>query len=109
MKEALRAFARLDGQVRSCGVADEERIAGENELVVHDEGAVLRSVAGCVDHVYRHGTGRQLLAVRQRLEGKVRLGQRMDGGRYSVFERESSVSGDVIGVGVGLEDADDAD
>ena len=69
VKEAFGAFARLDGQVGSRRVADEERVAGENEPVVDDEGAVLRPVAGRVDHADRHGTGRQLLAVLERLEG----------------------------------------
>ena len=82
---------------------------GENEPVVHDECAVLRPVTGRVDHPYRHGTGRELLAVVQRLEGKLGLGQRMDGDRNPVLEREPSVPGHVIGVSVGLEDAHDSD
>src|SRR6478672_10996442 len=81
VKEPFRAFARLDGQVGSRSVADEEGVARENEPIVHGESAVLRPVAGRVDHAYGHGTDRQLLAVLQRLEVKLRLGQRMDGNR----------------------------
>ena len=109
MKEPFRAFARLDRQVGSRSVADEEGVARENEPIVHDEGAVLRPVAGRVDHAYGHGTDLQLLAVLQRLGGKLRLGHRMDGNRHSMLEREPSVPGDVIGVGVRLQHAHDAD
>ncbi len=109
MKEPFRAFARLDREVGSRGVADEQGVTGENELVIDDECAVLRPVTGRVDHPYRHGTGREFLAVVQRLEGKLGLGQRMDGDRHPVLEREPSVPGHVIGVSMGLEDAHDSD
>ena len=56
MKEPFRAFARLDGQVGSRSVADEEGVAGEHEPIVHDEGAVLRPVARRVEHKDGHGT-----------------------------------------------------
>jgi len=58
VKEAFRAFTRLDGQVGSRGIADEERVAAENEPVVNDECAVLRSVTRRVNHAYRDGSSR---------------------------------------------------
>ena len=45
------------------------------------------------------------VAVGQRLVGVLGLRERVDRDRYAVLEREPAVPGDVVGVGVRLEDA----
>ena len=59
VKEAFCPFARLDREVGTRGVADEEGVAGEDEPLVDDEGAVLGPVARCMDHAQRHRSDSQ--------------------------------------------------
>ena len=105
LEEVLCALARGDREVRPCRVADEQRVAGEHQLVVDEEGAVLRPVAGRVQHGDAHRADLDDLAVLERLELERRLGERMDGDGQAVLEREAPVPRDVVGVGVGLEHA----
>ena len=44
----------------------------------------------------------------QAVEGVLGLGERMDGNGHTVLEREAAVTGEVVGVGVRLEDAHDS-
>ncbi len=105
LEQVLCAFARGDRQVGSCRVTDEQRVAGEHELVVDEEGAVLRPVTGRVQDGDAHRAHLDDLAVLERLELERRLGERMDGDGQAVLEREASVPRHVVGVCVGLEHA----
>ena len=69
--------------------------------------AVLGPVAGRVQHANRERADRDFLPVLDRIERELRLGERMDAHRDAVLERQAAVAGDVIGVRVGLEHADD--
>src|SRR5437763_11121846 len=112
MEESLRAGARLDREVRASRVADEERVAREDEprlvapvAVADGEGAVLRPVAGRVDRPHRDRADLDDGAVGERL---VRvLGRRgaVDVDAAAVVEREAAVTGEMIRVRVRLEDA----
>ena len=80
-KRSCGAFARGDREVGPRRVADEERVAGEHELLVDDERAVLRPVAR---RVQRRGPEPRRparpVAVRERLE-RVRRARRARGSR----------------------------
>jgi len=78
-------------------------------MPVDEEAAVLRAVAGCVDDADCDTADLHLVPVLDRVERVLRLGERVNAHRYAVLEREPSVSGEVIGVRVRLEDADNAD
>ena len=104
-EEVLRAFARGDREVGACRVADEERVAGQHELVVDDERAVLRPVPGCVEDADLGRARAHDVAVGQRLARVLGLGERVDRDRQPVLDREPAVPGDVVGVGVRLEHA----
>ncbi len=54
VEQVLGAFTRGDREVGPRGVADEERVAGEDELVVDDERAVLGTMARRVEHADPH-------------------------------------------------------
>jgi copper transport protein len=103
MEEALGAFAGVDCQIRPCGVADEERVAGQHETLVHDERAVLRPVSRRVQHPDRDGACLQHLTIREGLEVELGVGERMDGDGDAVLQRQTSMTRDVVGVGMGLE------
>jgi hypothetical protein len=113
--EHLRgAFARLDRQVWTGDVADEERVAGEERpgsapaaRVGEQEAGVLGAVAGGVDRLDRQVAQGQLPAVAERLVRVLRLGQlvHVDGG--AGLAHQATVPGDVVGVVVGLEDVAD--
>ena len=104
--EILRALARLDRQVGPSSVADQERIAGQ-EVALDEVAAVLGPVAGCVQDANRERADLDILSVLDGIEWKGRLGERMNAHRRAVLERQSAVPGDVVGVRVGLEHADD--
>ncbi len=108
-EQILRSLARLDREVRPCRIADEQRVAGEGDLAVDEEGAVLGAVPGRVQHLDPHRADIDDLPVLQRFEGEGRLCERMDCHWEPMFEREPAVSRDVVGVGVRLEHAFDAD
>src|SRR3989442_956980 len=76
VEEALGSLARLDRQIRPAGVADEERVAGEDEpgllaagAVDHREAAVLGAVARCVDRPQDDRADLDLRPVVERLLG----------------------------------------
>jgi hypothetical protein len=50
VEEPFGALACLDGEVGPGRVADEQRVARQHDLLVHDEGAVLGPVPRRVDH-----------------------------------------------------------
>ena len=114
VKEPFGALVGLDGEVWASRVADEQRVAGQEQpgLVgarpVRDgEAAVLRAMAGRVDDAQADVADDDLVAVRDRLERILGLCQRVDRHRQAVLEREPPVPGHVIGVRVRLEDAHD--
>ena len=73
VEEPFGAFAGLDCKIRPRGVADEERVAGQDETFSDHEGAVLRTVARRVDDSDAHGAGLELPAVIERIERKLGL------------------------------------
>ena len=103
MEEALGAFARLDLEIWPRGVADQERVDGEDETLPDDERAVLRPVSRRVQHPDRDGACVQHLTVRQGLEGELGIRKRMDRDGHAVFQSQTAMTRDVIGVSVGLE------
>ena len=64
---------------------------------------------GRVDRAQHDLPQLELEAVGQRVVGVLRLGSRVDRDRRAVLERQPAVSGQVIGMRVGLDDADDLD
>ena len=116
VEEALRAFRRADREIRPSRVADEERVAGEDEpglvgarAVDHCQAGVLRAMSGRMDRPQDDLAQLELEAVGQRVVGVLRLGGRVNRDRDAVLEREPAVPGQVIGMRVGLDDADDLD
>ena len=116
VEEAFGSLVRLDREVRPARVADEERVAGEDEprlvaarAVGHREAAVLGAVARRVDRAQDDRADLDLRPVLERLVRERRLRLAVDADRDAVLEREPSVTGDVVGVGVRLEHADEAD
>ena len=112
VEEPLRAGARLDREVGTRGVADEERVAGEDEprlvapvAVADGERAVLRPVAGRVDRPDGDRADVHDGAVVERLVRELRLGGAVDVDPAAVVEREAAVPGEVVGVRVRLEHA----
>ena len=55
VEQPFCALSRVDGEIRSRSVADEQRIPGQRDPLVDDEGAVLRPVTRCVDDANRDG------------------------------------------------------
>ena len=116
VEEALGSLLRLDREIRRAGIADEERVAGEDEprlvaagAVDHREAAVLGSVTRRVDRPQDDLADLDLRPVVERLVRERRAGVAVDADRDAVLERETSVAGDVVGVRVRLEDADEPD
>ena len=105
-EEILGAFARLDREVGPRRVADQERVAGQ-EVALDEVAAVLGPVAGRVHDPDRAASRPELVAVLDRLERVLGLGERVDADRQLVLEREAAVPGDMVGVRVGLEHAHD--
>ncbi len=115
-KEPLGALARADREVGARRVADEERVAGQDEPrlvrarpVDHREAAVLGSVARRVDAAERDVADGELGAVLERVVGIRDLRGGVDAHRDVVLERESAVARDVVGVRVGLDRPDEPD
>ena len=115
VKETLGAFARLDREVGSRSVADEERVAGEDDPrlrpareVADREAAVLRPVTWRVDAAKDDVAERDLVAVLHRVVRVLRLGGRMDADGGAVLEREPPVTREMIRVRVRLDGAHDA-
>ena len=88
-KRSSRAFARRDREVGPRGVADEQRVAGEHELAVDDERAVLRPVArACAARGCSAAPTATICAVVERLARVLRLRERVDRDGQTVLERE---------------------
>ena len=116
VEETLGALSRLDCEIRSRGIPDEERVAGQHEPRIRSPGAVddgeatvLRPVAGRVDAAERDVAHGDLVSVLHRVVRVLRLGRRVDAHRDAVLERKPSVAGQVVGVRVRLDHAHDAD
>jgi hypothetical protein len=114
-EELAGAVHGLDRQVRPGGVADEERIAREDEPgllgpgpVENREAAVLGPVARRVEHAESHVAEHDLLSVLERIVLVAGYRGRMNGDRGPMLEREAPVTRDVVGVGVRLERAHDS-
>ena len=104
-EEVLGALARGDREIGPRCIADEERVAGQHELVVDDERAVLGPVAGRVQDADLRRTCAHDLAVGQRLVRVLGFGERVDRDGEAVLDGEPAVARDVVGVGVRLENA----
>jgi hypothetical protein len=110
-EHAVRALLLVDGQVGTRDVADEQRVAGEHGPrlgtacgVDEGEGRVLGTVAGSVQRAHAHRAQCELPAVVERLVLVVRVGVAVDVDRRARGRGEPAVSGDVVGVVMGLED-----
>src|SRR4249919_3098405 len=116
VEEPLRAVARVDREIGPRGVTDEERVAREDDpriraaaAVTHREATMLGAVARRVDAAEHDVAEHDLRSV---LHGLVWvLGERVgvNAHRDAVLERETTMPGDVIGVRVRLDRADDPD
>ncbi len=69
---------------------------------------MLGPVARRVDHLHRQRADRDLVAVLERVARVRDVRERVDRDRHVVLEREAPVPGDVVGVVVRLEHADDS-
>ena len=107
VEEPFCTFTGLDRKVGPGGVADEERVTGEHEPLVHDERTVLGTVARRMYDTDRHGADLQLLPVLQRVERKLGLGDRVHRDGQALLQREAAVAGNVVGVGMRLQHPDD--
>ena len=107
-EEIFGALARGDREVGPRRGPDEQRVAGEHELVIDDECAVLRAVPGRVQHADAHRADLDDLPVLERLVRVLGLRDRRDRDGQTVLERETAVAADVVGVRVRLEHALDA-
>ena len=108
VEEPLGALRGPDREVRPGGVADEERVTGEQQLLVDEERAVLGPVPRRVQHAHRDLADVQHVSVHHGVEVVLRLRERMDRDTRAVLEREPAVPRDVVGVVVRLDDAHDA-
>jgi hypothetical protein len=102
-------------EIRPGRVTDEQRVAGEDEPrlvaprpVDHREAAVLGPVARRVDRPEQNLADLDLGQVLERLVRERCVGVGMDVDRDTVLERETAVAGDVVGVRVRLQHADEA-
>ena len=114
--DPLRALRRLDGEIRTGHVADEQRVARQQQprlvrarAVDHLEAAVLGAVAGCVNTSQHDLTDLDLVAVGEGVVLVLRLRSEVNRDRDAVLESEPTVPRHVIGVGVRLEHAHDLD
>ena len=106
LEEALGAFARLDSEIRPCGIADQQRVAGQ-QVACDEKARMLGPVAGGMHHLHGQRADGDLVAVLECVARVGDVGERVDRDACVVLEREASVAGDVVGVVVGLEHADD--
>jgi hypothetical protein len=116
VEEALGSLPCLDREIRPADIADEERVAGEDEprlvaagAVDHREAAVLGPVARRVDRAEDDIAHLDLRPVLERLVREHGLRSGVDADRDVVLERKPAVTRDVIRVRVRLEDADEPD
>ena len=110
-----RALVGLGGKVGTGGVADEQRVARDQEpglvaarAVDDGEAAVLRPVARRVQNANRHLAELELLPVRERVVLELGSCLGMHGDRQVVLQCQPAVARNVIRMGVRLEDAHQA-
>ncbi len=109
-EDRLRAVARLDRQIGSRDVADEQRVAGQHRpriasasgIAQHERG-VLGAVAGRVHRLDLQVAHAESPAVGERLVRVLGPGELVDVDRRSGGPGQAAVSGDVVRVVVGLE------
>ena len=107
LPEVGGALARVDREVGPRRLADEHRVAGQDELAGDDERAVLGPVPGRVPHDDLDRADADDLPVGERVERVLGLRDRVDRDRNAVLEREAPVARHVVGVRVRLEHAHD--
>ncbi len=113
MEQRRRALVAGDCQVGPSAVADEERVAGEQEprlvgtrAVGDDDAAVLRAMARGVEHVEGDVADLDAVGIAQRpvlVHGARDL---VDPDPAAVLQGQDAVPRDVVGVGVRLDHAD---
>ena len=98
VEETLRALARLDREVRSCSVAHEERVAGEDDpglvtarSIADREAAVLGPVTRRVNAAKHDVAELDLRAVGHRVVRVLGVGRGVDAHRNAVLERKAPV------------------
>ena len=113
-EEVLGSLLRADREIGARRIADEERVARQDEprlvgarAVDHGDACVLRTVSGCVDRTQHDGSEDDLGAVDQRIVLVRGVGCGVDRDRQAVLQREPSMSGEVVGVRVRLDRPDD--
>ena len=104
--EPLCSLAGFDGQIGARGVADEQRVPGQQDAS-DEEAAVFRPVAGRVQDADRSLPDVHELSVRERLERELRLAERVHVDDSAVLEGEPPVPGEMVCMSVRLEDARD--
>jgi hypothetical protein len=111
VEQALCSFRSVDREVGPSRLADEQRVAREDEPrlvatrpVDHGERAVLRPVAGRMNRSHDDVAEDDLLSVGERIVRERSVGGRVHPYRHAVLQREPAVAGDVVGVRVRLED-----
>ena len=111
VKDAARTVLLVDGQVRACDVADEERVASQDRPrfgtarhVDQGEGGVLGSVPGGVDRAYGDAAEFELPAIVERLVIVFRARFLMDVNRGARRDGQAPMPGDVVGMVMRLED-----
>jgi hypothetical protein len=116
VEKLLGALLRADREIGPGGIADEERVAGQDEprlvgprAVDDGDARVLGAVSGRVDCAQHDVAERDLAAVLQRVVLVRCLGGRVDRDRQTVLQREPSVPGEMVGVRVRLDRPDDPD
>ena len=105
-EQRLRALDRIDREVGPGRVADQQRVARQQVALDEEAECSGRWPGVCMTWI-RERAGRHLVAVLERLVGVLDLRQAVDRDRHAVLEREAPVPGDVVGVVVRLEHADD--
>ena len=117
MEEPLRALSCLDRQIRPGGVADEQRVAGEDDPGISDfecgrspRGSSAPAgdrACGCIARTMSPSTISSLSSSGSFGYSASAAGWMLTGN--AVLEGEPAVPGKVVGVRVGLDHADDAD
>ncbi len=110
VEEAFGPLDRLDREIGTCRVADEQRVAGEHEprlvgarAVGHRERAVLRPVPRRMQRADDDLAQLDLGAILQRLVRERCAGCRVNPYGQPVLEREPAVPREVVGVRMCLE------
>ncbi len=116
MEDPARTLRPLDREVGARDVADKQAVSGEHgpglataAQVGQQEAGVFGPVSGRVQGLDPQGAERELGPVVKGLVLELRRDQTMDMDGGAGGGREAAMSGDVIGVVVGLEDVSDAD